>query len=816
MKNFGLLLILFLQTEILFTQQNTVSSFTLKAKVIDQNQQNVQDELIVLYLKSDSSLVKSEFSDKEGNFTFQNLKQNNYFICVRNPMYESFCSSEIAVKSDVELVPFSLQLKEKNQTLKEVEVSGKKPMIERKAGKMIINVEQSLQSTGSSAFEVIEKSPGVAVSLTDQISLNGKQGIVVQINGKSLQMSGTDLANYLRGIPSSNIEKIEFITNPSSKYDASGSVLIDIRLKKDARFGTNGTVTTSYGQGVYPKINTGLSLNHRTKKWNLFAIYSYAYRKAFNDLKLERKFYTLDTFKLAYNQNNYLTFPFKNHILRTGFDYQIDSTSTLSFVVNGVSNKFNPNGSNITEVYDENYERVSTFQTENRSFDNWYSAGANLNYRKNTDTLGSSFSVDLDYALYGNKTEQNFSTSYYDLNNQALQNPYLLYGDLRGNLAIYALKADWNMVFKNKSSLEFGGKSSYVKADNDLQFFDRSSGVDIFDSLKSNHFIYTENINALYANYNFEHKKWTYQLGMRIENTNIIGNQLVYNQKFDTSYVQLYPSISLRYTKNEKHSFDFNVNRRIDRPSYDQLNPFKFYLDPTTYKAGNPFLRPQTTITAEVGHQFKEKFYSLFGYARTLDNITEIIAPSAEAQNITVQTNINLKHVDLVYTNFSLPFDLKKWWSMRVDLNAYLALYSGNAANTEIRKSGSYNANINMVHQFKLSKNQSFELTGNYRTREVYAFDSIKQIWLLGFGYQAKILKNKGTIRLALTDMFFSNQITADVSFTDYRENFVVRRETRVATFAFTYRFGSAQGGMRRRAGGAEDLKQRVGGQGNG
>lgn len=815
MRKFVILLTLLLQTLVGLAQDSLQGLFSLKGMVQNNEKQTLKDELVYLYLKVDSSLVKTEFTDQNGNFHFQSLKQNSYFISVRNPEFETFYSEVIDVKADLNLSNLILQ-KRKEQTVKEVEIAAKKPYIERKAGKMIINVEQSLQATGSSAFEVIERSPGVAVSLTDQISLNGKQGIVVQINGKSLQMSGTDLANYLRGIPSSNIEKIEFITNPSSKYDASGSVLIDIRLKKDTRFGTNGTIGSTYGQGVYPKSNSSLTLNHRTKKWNFFSNYSFAYRKSFNHLQLERKFYQNDTFKLAYNQNNYLTFPFKNHILRTGFDYQIDSTSTLSFVMNGVSNKFNPTGTNISDVYDENYERISSFQTVNNSFDNWYSAGANLNYRKNLDTLGSTFSTDLDYARYGNQTEQNFTTNYYDLNGQALQNPYLLYGDLKGNLDIYALKLDWKKGFKNGSSLEYGGKTSYVKADNNIQFFDRSSGTDIFDSLKSNHFIYTENINALYVNYNFEYKKWTYQLGLRTENTNITGNQLVYNQKFDTSYIQLYPSISMRYKANDKHSFDFNINRRIDRPSYDQLNPFKFYLDPTTYKEGNPYLRPQTTITAEIGHQFKENFYSLLGYARTHDNITEIIAPSAQAQNITVQTNINLRNVDLVYTNFSLPFELKKWWSMRIDLNAYLALYSGNAANTEIRKSGSYNANINMVHQFKLSKNQSLELTGNYRTREVYAFDSIKQIWFVSFGYQAKILKNKGTIRLGLTDMFFSNQITADVTFTDYRENFLVKRETRVATIAFTYRFGSAQFSARRRAGGAEDLKQRVGGQGNG
>ncbi|MES2589921.1 MAG: TonB-dependent receptor [Bacteroidota bacterium] len=798
----------------IFCQSNAENTFSIQGKIEDKSNKAIADELVYLFSKQDSLLVKTEFSDANGNFIFQNIKENSYFIRIKNSLFEQFSSQEFALNQTLTLDKFVLT--EKQTNLNEVTVAIKKPVIERKAGKMIVNVEQSLQAASSSAFEIIEKSPGVAISITDAISINGKQGVVVQINGKSLQMSGSDLANYLRGIPSSNIEKIEFILNPSSKYDASGSILIDIRMKKDTRFGTNGTFTSSYGQGVYPKINNALNLNHRTKKWNFFASYSFAYRKAFNSLKLERKFYENDTFKLAYYQNNYITFPFKNHILRTGFDYQIDSIRTLSFSFSGVSNKFQPNGSNVSDVYNQNFDVISRFETINKSDDNWYSASSNLNYKKIKDTLGSTFSVDFDYALYGNKTIQNFTTNYYDASGILLQNPYNLHGDLQGKLNIYSLKADWNKAFKNSSSLEYGAKSSYVNANNDIQFFDRSNNLNTYDSSKSNHFIYTENINAVYTNYNFTHKKWTYQLGLRLENTNITGNQLVYNQKFDTSYTQLFPSISLRFAANEKHSFDFNLNRRIDRASYDQLNPFKFYLDPTTYKEGNPYLRPQTSIGFDLGHLFKDKFYTSLGFARTLDNITEIIAPSAQTQNITIQTNINLEHVDLAYTNISLPFELKKWWTLRADFNAYLALYSGNAANTRISKNGSYNANVNINSQFMLTKKQTLELSGSYRTREVYAFDSIKQIWSVNLAYQTKILKDKGSLKINFTDIFFTNGITADVTFTDYREKFVVKRETRVISFAFTYRFGNSQLATRRRAGGAEDLKQRVGGQGNG
>lgn len=787
---------------------DSLPSLTGKVQLAEENTP-LSDELVYLYYAHDSSLAKTTFTNELGAFTFHSLKKTTYFVCIKSLQYGKSCTETIALHITTALSPIVVsQIKSE---LNEFTLAVDKPFVERSPGKMTVNVDQTINATGSSAFEVIEKSPGVSVSITDQISVNGKQGIIVQINGKPIQMSGSDLANYLRGLPSSSIEKIEFITNPSSKYDANGGIIIDIRLKKDARFGTNGTLTNSYGQGVYPKFNTALNLNHRQGKWNLFFNYSYNYRKNFNRLLLEREFYQNDTLQLAYHQNNYLTFPINTNSFRTGFDYEIDSLSTLSLVVSGVSTLLNPNGINYSNVLNGARQKVSIFETFNDTHDNWKSGGVNLNYLKNTDTLGSTFSMDADYALYDNSTEQLFTTNYYDLLGQTLQNPYILFGDLKGNLSLYSLKADRNRVFKASKSLEYGIKSSYVKADNSVLFFDRSQPIEVYDSSKSNHFIYTENINAAYGSFSYAKDKWSYQAGLRIENTNITGNQLTYNQQFDTSYVQIFPTLSLQYKLNEKHTFDVNLNRRIDRPSYRQLNPFKFYLDPTTYEAGNPYLRPQTSITAEVGHTYKGKLYTLVGIARTFDNITEIIGPSPLSVNTTVQTNVNLDHVDLIYANLSLPLKVTKWWNMRVDLSSYLALYSGTAANTEISQMGSYNANVQMTNQFTIAKKHTLELTGNYRTREVYAFDIINQIGFVSLGYQTKILKSKGTLRLNATDLFFSNKVEADVAFTDYVEHFIVTRETRVCTLAFTYKFGSAQPGQRRRGGGADDIKQRVG-----
>ncbi|MES2568021.1 MAG: TonB-dependent receptor [Bacteroidota bacterium] len=785
-------------------------TYSVSGKFLSAQNAPVADAIIQLLKSSDSSLVKTEFTDTKGNFTFADTKQGSYLIQTNVLGYKSYLSPLITLNSTIQIPDITLEKSEVE--LKEVAVVARKPYIEREKGKVILNVENSINSAGSSAFELIEKAPGVRVDNNDNVSLNGKSGIAIWIDGKPTPMTGSDLANYLRGIPSSSIDKIEMISNPSARYDAAGSAIINIKLKKDKRVGTNGSISSSYGQGVYMKTNNSLSLNHRNKKINVFGSYNYAYREAFSHLKLDRRFYQNDTFIGAYNQDNYIKFDFNNHIARAGIDYFANKNNTFGFVVSGVSNKFNPKGDNSALVYDNTNTNSSTYKTTNRSKDNSYNYSANLNYKHSFDSLGTELSTDLDYAHFGNNTEQNFTTRYFDLDNEEYLNPYLLHGDINGDLNIYSIKNDFVKNLKKEYKLEAGQKSSYVVADNKLSFYNRSNSFNVFDSSKSNHFIYTENINAAYATVSKDYKKWSTQLGLRCEHTSVTGKQRVNNTSFINNYIQLFPSAFVGYKFSEKHGLEFNYSRRINRPSYEQLNPFKFYIDPTTYKEGNPYLMPQTTESFELTHVFKQKIYTTFGFGRTNKNITEVIAPDDNQPKITVQTNKNLAQVDVYALNCSLPVDVTKWWHITNEINSYYASYTGNVANTPIKNIGNLTFNLNMVNTFNFTSTFSGEVSGNYQAKEVYAFDVIKPRWFFNIGLQQKLWNNKATLKLNVNDVLYTNQTTADVTFTDYKENFVVRRDSRVLTIAFTYKFGkSSVPGSKRRQGGADDIKQRAG-----
>ncbi|MBL1222938.1 TonB-dependent receptor [Chryseobacterium sp. L7] len=780
----------------------SVQNFSLSGNINAEKTEQMEINLF----DSGNALVKTEIAEQNGKFTFNDLKEGNYKLKISRNGTEVYQSENIQIAENKTLSPIDLNVK----SIEGVTITKTKPYIERQDGKMILNVENSIASTGNSAFEVLEKAPGVNVDSNDNISLRGKGNLLVQIDGKNTPMTGADLAAYLRGIPSSTVEKIEFITNPSSKYDAAGTSIINIRLKKDQRKGTNGSVSTSLGTGKFIKNNNSFSINHRNKKVNVFANYSFAYREFYNHLVLDRNFYTGDTFDKAYLQDNFLKFNFRNHIAKTGMDYYMNDKNVLGFSVGFVSNKFDPKGDNSSLILGSDRLPDGSFTTKNRSHDHWKNISFNLNHKYTLDSLGSEITTDFDFINYSNTSLQNFETRTY-AKSGSLDNLDILQGDIDGNLNIYSLKSDLTKTLKNSWKLEAGIKTSFVKADNDLKFFDASSGTPELDLNKTNHFIYEENINAAYGNVSKKWEKFSATFGLRAENTNVTGTQMTTNQVNKKNYTQLFPSAVFSYDLSEKNNLEINFSRRITRPSYNQLNPFKFYLDPTTYKAGNPELNPQTTMNYELTYSLNSKYFATLSYSKTNDNITDVIKPVVEnGENITVQTNENLNSASYFGLYLIAPVKVTKWWDMNNSANFYYGSYTGNVSGTQINNKGNFTFNLNSINSFKLGNGFTAEFTGNYRAREVYAYMDVKPNWYLNIGAQKKF-KNNSVLKFSFNDIFFTSNPQAQTTFNNYVENFVVKRDSRVATISYTYNFGSSKNGQPRKTGGADDLKQRIG-----
>ena len=819
MKIFTLLTICIL-TAFQTTAQDTKKA-SLSSRIVDEKNNPVENVSVSLLRSKDSSLYKSSLSDKNGYVEFDFVKPGIYLIKISATNFEQKYSGIITVNENsknLAIPDLSLSLNKSSQ-LKEVTVVAKKPFIQKLSDRIVVNVENSIVSAGSSAMDVLERSPGVNIDQNDVISLRGKQGVIIMIDGKPTPMTGSDLASFLRGLPSAAIDRIDIITNPSAKYDAAGnSGIIDIHMKKDQRMGTNGTITAGYGQGVYPKTNAGTTFNYRNKKVNVFGNYNYAYRVGLNHLLLDRNFYENGIYNGGDLKDNYSKSPTGSHTARIGMDLFPSKKTIIGFVINGNFNHYKRKNDNNSIILDPQHEKRSTFESFASNNDHLNNLVANLNFKHSFDSTGKELTADIDYGQYNSTSLTVNATRYYKLDGSTLQPKYTLNGDQNGKLILRTAKADYVNPGKNGFKWEAGLKTSYVSSDNDAKFFDVSSGTPQNDAKKTNHFLYKEYNNAGYVNVSKEFKKLSLQFGLRGEQTNIKTEQLVGNIKFDSGYFQLFPSAFINYKFKEDQTLGLSVSRRIDRPGYSQLNPFLFLIDVTTYATGQPGLLPQLTMSYELSYTLKNLNFSV-NYSHTTDdqNITlarfnevfpNIALPSDT--NVTVQIPINLSSSDYVGLTIAAPIRISKWWNMINNANIYYQKYNGNFSGT-VLNSGKPAADIRTNNTFTFKKGWTAELNASFNSGGQYGFMVLDPQWGIGAGVQKTVLKNKGTLRFNMTDIFWTNLPKAVITYNNYIEKWHAYRETRVANISFTFRFGNNKvQAARRRTTGSEEERQRA------
>lgn len=807
----------FLLSVITIAQSATKGSVVIK--IVNDEKNAIENVTVELLKKEDSSLVKISFTDKAGIAEFDNIPEGAYLIKAGMINYVQQYTAVFNITAQQKNIQLaSLVLSKKVAEMSGVTVTSRKPFIQKLTDRIVVNVESSLMSAGSSAMEVLERSPGVNVDQNDVISLRGRNGVIIMIDGKPSAMTGADLANYLKSLPSAAIERIEIITNPSAKYDAAGNAgIIDIRMKKDQRMGINGTFTAGYGQGVYPKANTGTTFNYRNKKLNLFGNYNYAYRIGLNHLLLDRRFYDNKVYNGGDLKDNYSKSPLNGNTARLGMDFFPSKKTIIGFVVNGNFNHYTRESNNSSVVIDPQHKEVSTFKSSASNNDHGNNIVANINFKHSFDSTGKELTADADYGRYNSASLTLNDTRYFNLDGTSQQPSYILKGDQDGSLTLKTAKVDYVNPLKNGAKFEAGLKTSFVSSDNDAVFFDVSNGTPQNDVNKTNHFIYHENNQAAYINFSQQFKKFDFQLGLRGEQTNINTEQKIGNVKFDSSYFQLFPSAFVNYKLTDNQTIGASVSRRIDRPGYSSLNPFLFLIDVTTYATGNPALLPQLTWSYELSYTIKNiSFTAAYSHTKDEQNITlarfkEVFPSIPSADNVTVQIPINLISSDAYGITISAPLQINKWWSMINNANIFYQKFNANFSGTRLNN-GKPAADIRTNNTFSFKKGWTAELNASLNTGGRSGFMVLDPQWALSTGVQKTILKNKGTLRFNITDIFWTNLPKAIISYDNYVEKWHAYRETRVATISFSYRFGSNKvQAARRRTTASEEERQRAG-----
>ncbi|MCY7291996.1 MAG: TonB-dependent receptor, partial [Ferruginibacter sp.] len=687
-----------------------------------------------------------------------------------------------------------------------------------RADKTILNVEGTINAVGNDALELLRKSPGVMVDKDDNLSLSGKNGVQVYIDGKPSPLSGTDLSNYLKSIQSTQIESIELITNPSAKYEAAGNAgIINIKFKKNKSLGTNGSVNAGYAIGTYAKYTTGLSLNNRNAKVNLFGTYNYNRSLNVSSFISERS--QGDTF---FSQTNrFKSYNNGSHNFKTGMDYFINKKSTIGILING----------NVADIVTETAGPMQIIYKPTNTLSRvLFATGDNVNSRKNVNfnmnyryvlPTGKELNIDADYGFFNIRGNQFQPNNYYD----AVTN-LLLYSNIYRmisptNIDIFSVKVDYEQNFK-KGKLGFGGKIGYVSTDNDFKRYNVVLNKDEYDKDRSNSFLYKENINAVYVNYNRSFKGWMLQVGLRGEHTvskglsnglrynNITNSYENYDSTLNRNYFDVFPSAAITFNKNPKSQIGFTFSSRIDRPAYQDLNPFEFKINDYTFMKGNTQLRPQYTNSVGVTHTYKYKLTSQLNYSHVKDIFTQLPDTTEKSKSFLIKKNLATQ--DIVSLNISYPFS-KKWYSLFTNMNSYYSKYKANFGG------GDRNVNLDVVafslymqNSFKLGKGFTAELSGFYNSPSIWQgiFKSIA-MYSVDAGLQKTILKGKGNLKTSLSDVFRTMRWSGTSNFSAQTNTASGRWESRQFRLNFTYRFGNNQvKAARQRKDGAEEERKRT------
>ncbi|HVW61101.1 MAG TPA: TonB dependent receptor [Puia sp.] len=744
-------------------------------------------------------------ADENGRAVFGNLNKGACKLLISSTGYQPKTTEEYKLPGQV---ADTIMLQPQSSTLREALVTAHPPPMERKRDRTIINVDASVTNTGTTVLEVLERSPGVTVDRSGGISLNGKQHVLVMIDDRPTYLSGDDLNNLLSSMNASQVARIELIPNPPARYDATGRAgIINIKTKKSNNDGFNGTVTTSYGQGMYPKNNNSLVLNYRKGPLNVFFNYNFNVTKYLTDLYAYRKYYDDDKDVTAIlRQPTWFKGTVYNNTVKAGVDYRLSPGTSIGMVLTGMDVHRKGNNTSHADWLRPDGNVDSSILTQSSPVSRFRNGAINLNGKQHVSKK-TDISADLDYLHYSIEGKQDFD------NRLLAPGGYdeVFRSNIPTTIDILSGKLDATIQATPGVTLQTGVKSSSNHTDNAAAYQNLDNQQWVIDDTRSNHFVYQENIQAAYGTIEGKGQRLSYQGGLRYEYTAYTAHQLGNGRQKDSTvsrnYGSLFPSGYLSYKLDSANSLTLTIARRLDRPAFQSLNPFLYVINKYTYETGNPYLLPQYSWNFELSHQYGDLLTTSVSYGLTTDYFSQIFL-SDTSKAILYYTQGNVGRVHNLGLSVSLSLSPVKWWSMELTaVYNYKELkgFNGNAYKSTINQ-----LSVNVNHQLDFGKGYTGEFSGFYTTRSRQDIQEL--LYPAGqasTGMSKTVLKKKGTIKLSYRDIFYTGAMEGLTSFPDATEYFKIKRDSRVVALAFTYRFGRTYKVSRHQDGAGEE-KDRV------
>jgi hypothetical protein len=766
------------------------SQISISGRVVDVTNTGIEFATIAVLRASDSSVIQSTYTDLNGAYHFSKMITGDYifrFFLVGYSEKLLLISLDDQTKSIPDII-----LAQSQVNLNEITVNVIKKMITIKNGNLTFNTEGNALVSGNSVYDVLTKVPSVFID-DQSISIQGNSGARIYIDGRLQVLSNNQLIVLLKTMNSNLLTKIEVLANPPSKYDAAGTGgIINICTKKSTITGFNGSASLNSSQGFYNRNGGGLSLNYKANKFEVFTNASIS-----NDI-----FVNWDTYNRVISDSNGNSILTKGRrsdaksigfVFRGGANYYVTKNTTIGFLIDNDRGDYSQKWKSITTESGNVDLGFKTLENNAYNPSSWNGINYNLNLQTNLDTNGSYMLLSSDYYHTTNPYVSNNNNYFYDSNYISVLDPNNFRINEKTDLDLYSGKLDFKKYLKAKTAIDAGVKASYVSTYKDFLFARQNNQTKEYnkDTTFSNNFLYDETILAGYLNVEKTIKKFTFQLGLRAENTFATGNNITINSSFVKKYFNLYPNISLDYKKSENHNFELNYNRRIDRPSYEDLNPFKSYADQYTAFEGNQYLQPQYSNKIEFAHSFKDFLNNSISFTQ-IDHQMVTIPTQNEATNEFLTRIYNINN----YQNFSyngfIQVNIRSWYSINASILVFYQKY--NMKNLGINSSNEVTAlRSTLTNEFLVSKSLKLQIGAYYNSPFTNGIRSVREIYSVSFGINKSLLKDKLIISIGVDDVFWTERYRSYAYTSTLNYDYLSVTDSRRIKLSASFNFGKTK-----------------------
>jgi outer membrane receptor protein involved in Fe transport len=765
----------------------------------DEHQQPLPFATVLLQPLPDTTAVRATQAGADGRYLLTGAQPGRYRLVAMQLGHQRQYSApfELTPAQPSYQVP-PLQLRPAAQQMASVQVVGQKPLIEMQGGKLVVNVAASPSAAGGTALEALQQVPGLLV-MGNRLSLAGREGLTILLDGRTTHY--TDVVSLLKDLPSSNIERIEVMSQPGAAYDAAGSAgVINIILKQNADQGTNGTLGLTGGYGRFGKGGATLDGNHRARGLNVFGSYGYTYRHTYEQLDTDRRVAEAGQLRI-YQQQSYQPRTAHVNTACLGADYALSPRQTLGVLLSGYTTRTAVAAENQIAV---NEGALGRTDTRSASYRPTTSYAVNLNYKFALTPQGRVLTLDADYSRYTTANDTrltNFLTA-----DQATSTQHLGF-DQQTGISLVSAKADYAHPLGTTGKLALGAKGSAADIDSRLDFSRLTQNDWQPDAGRSDRFQYQERIGAAYVSLDQHVAGVQLQAGLRAEQTHSVATSVALDKTVRRDYFQLFPSLSLDKPLTKVLGATLGYSRRLDRPSYQDLNPSIVYLDPYSQQRGNPFLQPQFTNSYQAGLIYHKQPVLLLAYSRTTNAIS---LATAQQDSVLYQTTTNLGRLANYSATLNFPLSLGKrvsgYGGTILYYNQYNSEYLGGQYDN-----GQLSATFYLQTKVSLPQGVGLEVSGFWQTAGVNGLLNYRPFGALNLGLQKSFWHEQAQLRLAVSDAFFTSKQRGTVQYQGLDVRFFNQTESQQVRLSFTCKFGNqALRAARKRATGLDEERGRV------